>query len=103
MLNLLREQITDPATRENYKRIQSEFDTNPVLLGQLSFRTYTFTQAETAKKLPHGLKFIPQDVIITSQIGAGVATVNYALIDATNLSITTTGACVVRLLLGKLG
>lgn len=103
MLNLLIKDITDQYIRESFQRVQDEFGLNPFLRGNFVLKTYTFTQAETAKKIPHGLSFLPKDVILTNITGAGQLTVNYVNNDATNLNVTTTGACVVRLLIGKLG
>jgi hypothetical protein len=101
MLSLTLTEIVDQYVRENFKRILSEFTDSPLLNGQWVLKTYTFTAAVTNQRLPHGLSFVPVDVILTSKTGSGSLTVNYALIDKTYLDLTTSGACVVRLLIGR--
>jgi hypothetical protein len=103
MIKLLVENIENEPTRENFKDLNIELAKNPFLAGNWVFREYTFTQAETGKLFPHGLSFTPKDVIQTSITGAGALTINYGSFTGTDISLTTTGACVVRLLIGRFG
>lgn len=103
MLKFLLEDVKDEYSRENFRRIELEAAVNPFLLGQFVLKEYAFPAAVTNLKVPHGLSFLPKDVILTYKTGAGALTINYANIDGTNLDLTTSGACVVRLLVGRLG
>ncbi len=103
MLELLLGEVKDEYSRENFKRIQDSNLQNPLTRGQFRLLTITFTGAVTNAKFPHGLTFTPKDVILTSKTGAGQLTINYDKTDLSNLDLTTTGACVVRLLAGSLG
>lgn len=103
MLDLIIPQVTDAIAQENFKRLQDEHRKNPLTQGQWKLLEFTFGQAETNLKVPHGLNFLPKDIILTSKTGAGSLTINYDKTSATNLDLTTSGACVVRLLLGTLG
>jgi hypothetical protein len=102
MLELLLAQVEDDYARENFKRIQDANVNHPVTRGEWRVLELAFYKAETNVKVPHGLKFLPKDVILTSKTGAGSLTINYDRTDLTNLDLTTSGACVIRLLLGSL-
>lgn len=101
MVKLRLEEIKDPATRENFQKLENEFGTNPIFKGSWRFIEITFDDAVAHFKYPHGLGFIPKDKIELSVIGAGDVTWNYDDFDRTNIDVTTTGACVVRALVGK--
>ena len=103
MLELLIPEILDDKIRENFQRIENTHKSNPVLSGRLELREYTFLAAVTRKLIPHGLDFLPQDVLLARITGAGTLTIHYDKIDRTNLELSTTGPCVVRLILGSLG
>lgn len=95
------ELVSDRYTQENFRRIKAVIEEN-VFQG-MSLITLTFAKTETALLVPHGLSFLPKDVIITSRQGAGSFSVDQSKTDRTNLVVTTTGACTVRLLVGTLG
>ena len=103
MLKLLVKEVLEQYARENFKRIQSEWDLSPLLRGQFVLKELTFDNAVTDLDVPHGLSFLPKDVMITYITGAGQLTVNYDKITDTNLNVTATDACVARLLVGRLG
>jgi hypothetical protein len=99
-LNLILERVIDAVARENFQKIAQFVANSDILRPNFKFYEIIFTQAETNKKIPHRLKFIPKDVIQTSLTGAGDITWHYDLFDETYLVITTTDACVVRALIG---
>lgn len=101
MIRLFLSEIEDDFSRENFRRVQNEFNEDVLKNSQFTFITITFTGAETNYKYKHNLPFVPRDVIQTSLTGSGSLTWNYSLFDSTNLDITTTDACVVRALIGK--
>lgn len=93
--------------QDNMQRLQNFFNSDPLVNGQFKFFQSSFTQDLTDFKIPHGLNFIPKDVIQTSKVGTGTIVFNYALFDRTNISVTTSGtlatdALVVRYLVGRL-
>ena len=95
------EQLEDPVARECFQWIVDFLRDVPLLQGNFRHIILTINKAETGLKLPHNLGFKPEDIIQTSLTGAGTITYNYSSFDNTNLNITTTGACVVRLFAGR--
>lgn len=93
--------IQDPILQDVLQSVKEHINDLPLNLGEWEFFELVFTQAETNKKIPHRLKFIPKDVIQTGIVGAGSVTFNYALFDSTNIDVTTTAACTVRFFLGR--
>lgn len=100
--DLLTDSIKDPMVKQALKWVQDYLNQNNFLKADMTFFELEFSQAETALKIPHGLAFTPIDVIQTYVAGAGAVTYLYNQFDGTNLVITTTGACKVRFLAGKL-
>lgn len=101
MVKLRLEEISDPATRENFQKLDNEFASNPIIKGRWRFIEMTFLGAVTNFKYPHGLGFTPKDKFELSVNGAGTVTWHYPSFDRTNIQVSTTGACVVRALIGK--
>lgn len=101
MITLFIQQITDEFVRKNFERLQAEFRLNqPILRGDWKFFSFTFPNAVTNMKIKHDLGFAPKDIILTSQVGAGVFTLNTDKSDKVFLDITTTGAVAVRAFIG---
>jgi hypothetical protein len=100
-LNLLVDDVQDPPARDNFREVQNFADTNPFLQGAWIHKEYVFTQAETSRKIPHGLSYTPRDFIVTFVSAGATFTINYDSIDATNINITVSAACTVRLLMGR--
>lgn len=88
--------IQDPTVRESMQWIYEYLLAIPLLKGNFEHFEVTFSTAVTNEKVNHNLGYAPKDIIVTSQIGAGVATFNYSRFDENFLDITTTGAVVVR-------
>lgn len=101
MINLRLEEITDPLIRDNFLRLDRALKEFTFLKGNWRFVEIEFAGAVTNYKFPHGLNFMPRDVLQTSKTGAGSLTWNYDSFDRTNLDITTTGACTVRAFVGS--
>ena len=95
------ENIKDQIVRDLFRLLRTEVKENPFLKGSFVLREYTFPQAVTNEKIPHGLGFLPKDIWVTSTTGAGTLTVNYDKTTTTQLDVSTTDACVVRLLIGR--
>lgn len=101
MLKLRVNEIEDEYVKQNFERIQSILNDFALLRGEWAFFEVTFTVAVSGFLFEHNLGFKPKDVLVTSQIGAGSATFNYSLFTSTHISITTTGAVVVRFFAGS--
>ena len=100
MIKLLVNEIQDPYSRENFRRLGNEFRDQTILRGKFKFFEIVFTIAVTNFKYKHNLDFTPKDILQTSLKGPGTLTWNYDLFDKTHLNITTTGACTVRAYIG---
>lgn len=98
--DLILKDIQDRWIRENFFRIDKFFRQFPFFKGNWVFFEFSFESAVTAKRLPHGLRFRPKDVIQTSLVGPGALTWLYADFDSENLVVTTSGACTVRAFVG---
>jgi hypothetical protein len=84
------------------KRLQSELTQAQVILnGQWKFFELTFDRAVTNFKYPHGLNFVPRDVIQTSTRGNGFIQWNYDLFDFNYLDVSTSDSCVIRAFIGR--
>lgn len=95
------EKIQDPIARENFQNIQQFLNDDTLTRGKFTFYEIIFTKAETHKRIPHRLGFVPKDILQTSLTGAGAITWNYALFTTDFLDVTTTAACKVRAFIGR--
>lgn len=96
------DRITDQVVRDNFRKLKEFMDSELVFSGFRKFEI-TFTAAEPHHRLPHGLGFLPKDIVLTSRIGSGVVSFNQDLSTTTELDLTSTGACVVRFIAGSFG
>ncbi len=97
--------VADVYVRENFKSLKEFLQKEHQLLG-FKFLEITVPGAVTNYAYPHGLGFVPSDIIETSRkqngsLTLGTLTWNYASFDQNNLNLTTTGALVVRLFVGS--
>lgn len=93
------QQIQDSYTQKNFVNLQQYFQTQNQLLN-FSFFDLSFTAAVSNKKFPHGFSYAPVDILVLKISGSGTVQFNTGLFDATNMNISTTGACRVRFLVG---
>ncbi len=91
--------IEDKYIQDNFRKLNSYLQN---LTNFLGFRhlEIVINGAVAGLKYPHNLGFTPKDLVQTSKVGAGNITYNYDLFDSTNLNITATGACTVRVYVG---
>jgi hypothetical protein len=99
MIVLPLREIADSYVRKSFEQILSFIYGQAFLKGQFQHFEVTFSTAAT-KLIPHRMGFAPEDIIQTSSIGAGSVTFNYSSFDEDNLSLTASGACVVRFYAG---
>lgn len=101
MINLLVNEIGDPYSRENFKRLLAEFREQSLLKGKFKFFEITIDGPVTNFKYKHSLGFLPKDILQTSLKGIGTITWNYTKFDKNFLDITTSGSCIVRAFIGS--
>lgn len=101
MLKLFFTNISDNYALENFRRIESEINNQIILNAEWRPVQLTFTAAVTNFRYLHNLPYTPTDVIQTRLTGAGSVTYNYTLFNEDFIDITTSGACVVKFLLGR--
>ena len=92
-------EITNLYLRGNFQALSDYFDKQNQLLN-FKFIEFQTTGAVTNLTVPHGLGFIPKDIIRSKVVGSGTCTFNHSLFDKQSLNITTTGAVRVRCFVG---
>lgn len=100
-MKLLIKEIVDIYIRENFQKLSNFLSEQKILRGQWAFINISESGVVTQKPYSHGQKFVPKDVILTSSIGAGTLSFNYALFDEKYIYITTTGAVNARAFVGR--
>lgn len=98
---LLRKEVKDEFSQENFKRIQDYFTGLALDRCNLEFFEVEYAGAVTAAPHPHQLKFIPKDVILLHNLTNTSVTFLYDQFDRTNIYITTGAATTLRFLLGR--
>lgn len=100
-LSLLIQEIADKYVQDNFQRLLNYIRNENALEG---FRlvTVTFKGAET-RLVPHKLGFQPSDAILLSKQGNGSVTFNFDSFSGENISVTSTGAATIRVLVGTAG
>lgn len=93
--------IKDPQVTEALQRINSFLSRQILLNGEWKFFELTFSIAVDNFKYPHGLKFIPKDVIQTYISEDSAVIWNYNEFDRANLDITVSSPCTVRAFIGR--
>ncbi len=91
-LELRVQDIEDPVVRENFDKLQRLSDDN--LFGKFKGKHFSVVLTKNMTySFKHNLGFAPQDVIPTSILTGGSATLvwNYSLFDRTNISLTVAG------------
>ena len=92
-------EVVDQLLRKNFQNLFDYFAAQNQLQ-DFQFKELVFTGAVTNQNVPHGLSFIPQDIIVTKKVGAGAVTFQHGLFTTTNMVISTTGACRLRFFYG---
>lgn len=99
-VDLILKDIEDVYSRENFRRLLSFFNLTDLLNGEFKFFEVEISQANTIFALPHGLKFIPQDIIFVSVDGDHNFYFRYQEFDKTNMYIFVQGPCKLRFFAG---
>lgn len=94
--------VQDPIVQDILQSVRDYLRDFAFFNGDWKFMTYTFTQGEDNKKIPHGFKFTPTDILQTAIIGDAAIIWNYDLFDSVNLDVTISSACTVRAFIGRM-
>jgi hypothetical protein len=92
-------QIDNPVVRDNFRKLDDEFQTSDILNGGFKLFDVTF-EASGNKTIYHKLGFTPLDIIITHN-SAG-ATYSHSNFNVETVRLTATGPGRVRFLLGRM-
>lgn len=102
-LSLLVKEITDTYVRENFQRIKDWATRSALFRMDPQFFEIQVPVPAGATSVgvgpdpkdnflfPHRLGYTPRDILMTSAIGSGTITWNYAKFDSTNLNLSITG------------
>ncbi len=110
LFKLFRAEIADKFSRENFAKIGDYLQDEPFRKGQFKFLEIDLTRATPAGgypatlDTPHGLSFIPKDVIMTAVIpGTATVTWNYDSFTRSYLNLTISAAVTIRAYVGRYG
>jgi hypothetical protein len=93
------QQIVDVYLRQNFSNLADYFNAQNQLLN-FGFKEVVFTGAQANFLVAHGLKVVPQDIIVTKIVGPGKVTFNHGLFDSVNMNLTASDACRIRFFFG---
>jgi hypothetical protein len=92
-------EIKDPYIQKNFQNLKDYFQTQNQLL-DFKFFEIEFTQAESNRKIQHGLGGIPVDLIRTYIVGTGAITFHRDEFDSTYIVVSASGPVLVRFFAG---
>jgi hypothetical protein len=98
-----KEKIEDQATKNAVKKLEDALNEEAILKFGFQYFEFTFAAAATDMEIPHPLKFVPRDVILLSTTNGITVTFAYDIFTRTHLIATSSGAGVMRCLLGRYG
>lgn len=98
---LFKKEVKDQYTQDNFKRISDYHFENAMTRCNFSFLEIPVLPQSSNFKWPHGLKFVPMDVIIIHNSSNSNIVFNYDKFDAINLDITSSAETKLRLLVGR--
>lgn len=102
-LKLYTVEVSDEISRENFFRINNYVREDNLRKSRFRFFEFSVLSAVTNLKIPHKLTFTPLDVISLSvrNSDATIVTWHYDDFDKTNVVVSTSGPCTVRIYLGR--
>lgn len=98
--NLAVKEVADIYLRKNFQALEDYFQTENQLVG-FKFFELSFTDAESARVVAHGLGYIPQDIVLLKITGTGKVQFDRSAFTRANLSVSSTGPCVIRFFVGS--
>jgi len=98
---LLRKEVEDEFSQENFKRIQDYFIAQALDRCNFQFLEIPVTGVVTNKKFRHRLGFVPKDIILMHNLNNQSVTWNYSLFSSTELDFDCAGSTILRILAGR--
>lgn len=99
------EKIEDALVRSNFDQLREALNACPMLLFEGKHTELwfdgTYSYPITNLKIPHGLSFVPSDVIQTSRTGSGTVTFNYSRFSSTHIDVSVDAQVRIRVLIGR--
>lgn len=96
---LVVKEITDIYVRNNFFELSKYFENQNQFLN-FKFIEFKTDSAVSNLKVPHGLGFLPKDIVRAKVTGTGICTFNHSLFDKQLLDVSTTGPVRVRCFVG---
>lgn len=90
-ITLLQNEIQGRELQDNFRRLQSALQGDIITGGSWKLFRLTFAADVTGLRIPHGLSFIPEDILVTRQTGSGNIVFRYGLFTDTNLIVDISG------------
>jgi microcystin-dependent protein len=91
--------VSDQYAQKNFENLDKYFKSQNQLL-DFKFFELSFTAAQTAYKVAHGLGYIPLDILTTKVTGTGKVTFKHGSFDSTNIVMDVSGPCRIRFFAG---
>lgn len=96
---LLVKEIADVYTRKNFQALVDYFREENQLL-DFKFFELSFGKEQKSFVMNHNLGYVPQDIIVTKIVGAGVVRWKRSLSTSSTITLEITGPCIFRFYLG---
>jgi hypothetical protein len=93
------DKIQDVYLKKNFQNLNKYFNENNQML-DFKFFDLTFTGEESNRKVEHGLKTVPQDIIVLKVTGEGTVSFNHGGFTDKVIDVSSTGAARIRFLVG---
>lgn len=99
-LQLILKDISDRYIRENFQRLQKHLDAQ--LFGGEDFKFFEIDikTASVNLPIPHGLSFVPRDIILLATQGDYNVYFRYDKFDSKNIYVTAAGPVAIRFIAG---
>jgi hypothetical protein len=100
--DLILKDVTDPIVRENFARIQEAFRQDPFAYNNFKFFEVDIASPSFAYAIPHGLSYVPRDILLLSADGDYNFYFRYDDTDRTNIYVAAHGPVRLRFLAGTI-
>lgn len=94
------DQIKDLYVRNNFKNLNTYFREQNQFL-DFKFFDLAFDKKEDNRKVEHGFKYIPQDILVSKITGKGIVSFNHGLFDNKYINISSTDSARIRFFVGS--
>jgi hypothetical protein len=92
--------VADRFLRDNFLRIKTAFEAQPLMDGYWKFFEVEILAPGTDIPFKHNLGYLPKDIIFTSVTKAAVVTFNYEKFDQNFIYFTSDAPCKIRFFAG---